>query len=235
MKIGIIAAMDEEIAALLAFLSDNTKVDSLFSEVLHAKYSQHDLYICKSGIGKVNAALATMQLKTQYDVEYIINIGSAGGLKSSMNVYDVLLANAVCYHDVDVTAFGYQMGQVPQLPVTFIPDMMHFKKIGSTLQSLGITYHEGLVISGDQFIQNNHHLEKIQQYFELAMCVEMEAAAIAQTCHVLNLPFQIIRAISDVPNNSENHIDFKQFLDTAATNSAKASLAFVEAFDDASI
>ena len=118
--IGIIGAMEEEVKALLDKTEDiheNKILDCVFYE---GKIDNKQVVILQGGIGKVNSAICVTLLLTNYDIEYVINIGSAGGLKDYQNVGDVVISSHVSYHDVDLTAFGRPMGELPELPV-FIP------------------------------------------------------------------------------------------------------------------
>lgn len=227
MRIGIIAAMDEEIHAFQKLININTDEETVIGNVKNAKYENHEIYICKSGIGKVNASIATTFLKMAYDVEYIINIGSAGAVNESLNIYDVVIADKVGYHDVDVSAFNYEVGQVPHCPLFFEPNVEDIKHLKNVLQSLAVNHMSGLILSGDQFINSQKQVDFINDHFTQVMCVEMEAASIAHTCHVLKIPFQIIRAISDVVSIENNEFDFKSYLAKASINSAQACLEFI--------
>lgn len=219
--IGIIGAMEEEISEtkkLMNVTKETTYQDYLFYEGI---FNHHDVVLLQGGIGKVNAAVATTLLFTHYDIEYVINIGSAGGLSLQQNVGDVVISSGVVHHDVDVTAFGRKKGEVPGLPLYFLPDPVLLEKTKKILQEQNITSHVGLIASGDQFISQNQQVSQITQEFPDAICVEMEAAAIAQVCHVFEKKFIITRSLSDVFNKGNSDIQFNEYLQKASQASAK--------------
>ncbi|NUE66767.1 5'-methylthioadenosine/adenosylhomocysteine nucleosidase [Snodgrassella sp. ESL0253] len=219
--IAIIAAMQPELDYLLEQL-DNRQ-DSVAGAV---HFHQGEIkgvrvILALSGIGKVNAALTTSVIIERFAPDYVINTGSAGGLKAGIQIGDVVVGNEVAHHDVDVTVFGYVPGQVPQLPPRFFADQHLIDAAKQAAQVFtGAEIHTGLIVSGDQFIGTAEQNRFIKENFADVVAVEMEAAAIAQTCHQLNVPFVIIRAISD--NGDANaSISFEQFLQQAAIHSAK--------------
>jgi adenosylhomocysteine nucleosidase len=219
--IAIIAAMQPELDYLLEQL-DNRQ-DSVAGAVhFHrGEIKGVQVILALSGIGKVNAALTTSIIIERFVPDYIINTGSAGGLKGGIQIGDVVVGNEVAHHDVDVTAFGYVLGQVPQLPPRFFANQHLIDAAKQAAQVFtGARIHTGLIVSGDQFIGTAEQNRFIKEKFVDVVAVEMEAAAIAQTCHQLNTPFVIIRAISD--NGDANaSISFDQFLQQAGRNSAQ--------------
>ena len=174
-----------------------------------------------SGIGKVNAAVSTSWVIHQFAPDCIINTGSAGGLGKGLKVGDVVIGETVAHHDVDVTAFGYVWGQVPQLPAVFASDenlIRQAEKAAQVFEGAAVT--QGLIVSGDRFVHSSKGVAEIRNHFPEVKAVEMEAAAIAQTCHQLEVPFVIIRAVSDSADEKAD-ISFEEFLKTAAVSSAK--------------
>jgi adenosylhomocysteine nucleosidase len=218
--IGIIGAMDEEVA-LLKEVYQCTEVFEEGGSVFHlGKQGAFRIVLMKSGIGKVNAAIGTTLLISRYNPLCIINTGSAGAVSKDLNVGDVVISSDVVHHDVDVTPFGYVKGQVPQMPEAYIPhkalvDMAHesAKKLGH------LTVQKGTIATGDSFINDIKEVDRIRQDFPKAAAAEMEAAAIAQTCHQFKKAFVIIRSVSDNADGSAA-ISFDEFLKTAADNSA---------------
>ena len=163
--------------------------------------------LCQSGIGKVNAAIATTLVIEHFSPDCVINTGSAGGIGKGLQVGDVVIGTQVAHHDVDVTAFGYAIGQVPQQPASYPSDLtlVHAaEQAARVFQAANI--RQGLIVSGDQFINDAFSIETICREFANPQAVEMEAAAIAQTCYQLGKPFVIIRAISDSADLSLIHI-----------------------------
>ena len=219
--IGIIGAMEEEVKALLDKTEDiheNKILDCVFYE---GKIDNKQVVILQGGIGKVNSAICVTLLLTNYDIEYVINIGSAGGLKDYQNVGDVVISTGVLHHDVDVTAFGRQRGEVPGMPCVFQPDAVALKQVEDILKDSKQPYHLGLIVSGDQFICREDQVLQILDFFPDAVCAEMEAASIAQVCHVFDIPFIITRSLSDIYRKGENHIQFDEYLKHASQSSAK--------------
>jgi adenosylhomocysteine nucleosidase len=185
-----------------------------------------ELISTESGIGKVNSAATTALLIQHLDPDYIINVGSAGSLQRILRTGDVVIADRLTYHDVDVTAFGYQLGQLPNMPTYYYTDEI----LVNILQVHHFPFRTivGEIISGDTFIASNNAKIKISSCFSDALAVDMEAASIAQICYRLKKPFVVIKSISDIANTEATE-SFKQFLLTAAQNSALIVYEIVEA------
>lgn len=219
--IGIIGAMEEEVAEILK-LMDVKQTNLLQDYTFHIGQMNHrDVVLLQGGIGKVNAAIATTLLLLNYDIDYVMNIGSAGGLHMNQNVGDVVISQKVAHHDVDVTAFGRQIGEIPGMPIYFETDMTMLNNVKKILDDHHISSHIGLIVSGDQFISQSKQVKTIQDKFPDAMCVEMEAAAIAQVCHVFNKKFLITRSLSDIFNKGDNSVQFDEYLKKASQVSAQ--------------
>lgn len=220
MLIAIIAAMDEEIKYLDKLLTNKSNEMIANVQFIKGTYEQHKIVILKSGIGKVNAAMATTILMEKYKPTYVINTGTAGGVSSDLEVGDVVIANEVVHSDVDVTAFNYDFGQVPQLPPTFKADSFLFDKVKLLLNKLSIQNKIGLVGTADSFMNNEEKIKKLKKNFPEIVAVEMEGAAIAQVCYQYSVPFILIRAISDIAGE-DSPISFQKFIDLAAKSTAK--------------
>jgi adenosylhomocysteine nucleosidase len=177
----------------------------------------------------VAAAVGTTLLLQIAKPEMVINTGSAGGLNSKLNVGDIVISSEVRHHDADVTAFGYEKGQLPANPAAFIADRELIELAISEVEKNGLNAVAGLICSGDQFINGAENLARIRADFPTVAAVEMEAAAIAQVCHAFDLPFVVVRAISDVADK-ESHLSFDEFLPLAAKQSSKIVLAMLENF-----
>lgn len=219
--IGIIGAMEEEVAEIKKLMTITNSTQSYGYVFFEGQMHGRDIVLSQGGIGKVNATLATTLLLTHYDIDYVINVGSAGGLKQNQNVGDVVISSAVVHHDVDVTAFGRAMGEVPGMPLYFVPDDEMLEKVQDILTQQNIVSHVGLIASGDQFISQEQQVQRIQETFPDAMCAEMEAAAIAQVCYVYHKKFIITRSLSDIFNKGDNDIQFDEYLKKASQASAK--------------
>ncbi|WP_042458642.1 5'-methylthioadenosine/S-adenosylhomocysteine nucleosidase [Neobacillus dielmonensis] len=229
MKIAIIGAMEEEVAMLKENIEEKTEETIAGCEFTFGRMHGADVILLRSGIGKVNAAMSTTILLEKYKPDGIINTGSAGGLNPDLNVGDVVFSTEVRHHDVDVTAFGYEYGQVPQLPASFQADEKLVKIAESAARDLEkFKIVKGLIVSGDSFIEDPNRAAFIRGKFGDLQAVEMEAAAIAQVAHRFGVPFVIIRSLSDIAGK-QSEISFDQFIDQAATNSATLVMKMVAA------
>ncbi len=220
MKIGLIAAMEPEMESFKSILDITQQTNIGPYQYFEGVFENHQIILLQCGIGKVNATIGATLLIHSFQVDIIINTGSAGGIKKHLNIGDVVIPKNVVQHDVDATAFGYEFGQVPSLPRFFqSDDRLRHIALKQTLHNKNYKIVEEDVATGDSFIHQPKQLDFIYSNFETAAAVEMEAAAIAQVCHQLNVSFLIIRSISDNPTQPENHIEFSDFLPIAAENS----------------
>lgn len=230
MKIGIIAAMPEELVYLIQHL-ENAQEETVLGNKYHTGIiGSVELVLVESGIGKVMSAMSVAILADHFKVDAVINTGSAGALAEGIEVGDVVIADKLAYHDVDVTAFGYDYGQMAQQPLYFESDPRFISKIKTSLSQLEQTWHLGLIATGDSFIAGNDKITEIKSHFPDVLAVEMEGAAIAQAAHSLDLPFLVIRAMSDNANHEAN-VTFDEFIIEAGRRSAQVLLAFLKALD----
>lgn len=215
----IIGAMPEEVVALTKRMTDIT----LNTEVcVEGNIGGKQVVVATSGVGKVNAAFTTTSLILKYQPEAVLNIGSAGGLLPNQKVGDVVVARVLQYHDFDI---GPTTNTDPRF--IFYSDESLSHKLEMLLDQLEVTYHEGLMVSGDQFIlKTMDAFKRIQEVFPKAHCVEMEATAIAHVCSKMAVPFVVMRSLSDVVLDNEG-MDFETYLPIAAENSARICEAFV--------
>ncbi|ALC84898.1 5'-methylthioadenosine nucleosidase [Bacillus sp. FJAT-22090] len=224
MKIAIIGAMEQEVE-LLRNEIENAQTEIIAnSEFTVGTYKDREVILLKSGIGKVNAAMTTTILLNQFKPDYVINTGSAGGYDPDLEVGAIVISNEVRHHDVDVTAFGYEIGQVPQLPPAFKADTHLMQLAEEAVKEIG--EHQaatGLIATGDIFMHNPEKVEIVRQNFPQMKACEMEAAAVAQVCHQFNVPFVVIRALSDIAGK-ESSISFDEFLPVAAKHSTEIVL-----------
>lgn len=228
MKIAIIGAMEEEVTILRDTLENRKQEFIAGCEFTSGIYKGVEIILLKSGIGKVNAAMSTTLLLDRYQPDYVINTGSAGGFHSSLNVGDVVISSEVRHNDVDVTAFGYEYGQVPGLPAAYIPNDMLVNVAEKKAKEINdIQVVKGLIVTGDSFLNDPNKVEFIRSKFSNLYAGEMEAVAIAQVCHQFDTPFVVIRALSDIAGK-ESNVSFDQFLDKAAKHSAQLVLKIVE-------
>ncbi|WP_010650987.1 5'-methylthioadenosine/S-adenosylhomocysteine nucleosidase [Oceanobacillus massiliensis] len=220
MKIGIIGAMDEEMALLKENMTDSKEVTVANCHFIEGQLRGKEVVLLQSGIGKVNAAMATTILLERFSPTHVINTGSAGGFAESLEVGDVVISKEVVHHDVDVTAFDYAYGQVPGLPAMYQADGNLVRAAVSAIENLDIKYEQGIIATGDSFMEDPSRVAFVRQKFPEMLAAEMEAAAVAQVCHQYGKPFVIIRALSDIAGKKSS-VSFDQFLEKAAKNAAE--------------
>ncbi|MEI7343766.1 5'-methylthioadenosine/S-adenosylhomocysteine nucleosidase [Pectobacterium brasiliense] len=220
MKVGIIGAMEQEVTLLRDRIENRQTFQRAGCEIYTGQINGVDVALLKSGIGKVSAALGTTLLLEHSKPDVVINTGSAGGLAPTLNVGDIVVSDEVRYHDADVTAFGYEPGQMAGCPAAFLADEKLIALAQEVIAELQLNAVRGLVVSGDAFINGAEPLARIRTTFPKAIAVEMEATAIAHVCHQFAVPFVVVRAISDVADKA-SHLSFDEFLSVAAQQSTR--------------
>ena len=211
-KIGIIVAMDKELQQLKQlFNAENVRVE-------------------KCGIGKVNAALGAQRMINEFHPDIIISSGCAGGNGDDINIQDVIVSREVTYHDVycgraidDTTVYG----QVQGLPARYAADP-HLLEKAKALNIEGIKIHDGLIVTGDWFVDSKEKMRSIIEKFPEAKAVDMESCAIAQTCYINKVPFISFRVISDIPLRDTDASQYHDFWNTIAEQSFQITKSFVE-------
>ena len=212
MKIGIIVAMDKELRQLQALFNDgNVRVE-------------------KCGIGKVNAALGAQRMINEFHPDCIISSGCAGGNGDDINIQDVVVSAQLCYHDVycgsaidDTTVYG----QVQGLPARYQAGPYLLRK-SAELKVDDVKIHPGLIVTGDWFVDSKEKAREIVGHFPEAKAIDMESAAIAQTCYINKVPFISFRVISDIPLRDTDASQYHNFWDTVAEHSFQVTKTFVE-------
>ncbi|MDR2660769.1 MAG: 5'-methylthioadenosine/adenosylhomocysteine nucleosidase [Lactobacillaceae bacterium] len=222
MKIGIITPMEEEKRRIVEKLSINSEAEYAGQIFTEGFYQNNDVILTESGIGKVQAALAATLLIEKYNIDLLINTGSAGALNQDLEVGDTVIGTTTAYHDADNTAFGYQYGQMPKQPLFFDSDIKTIQK----LIEIEPDIKSGLIVSGDSFV-NGERKHQILKYFPNALAVEMESAAIAQVALQFKKPFVVIRSISDKADGGASE-SFDEFVVTAGIKSADLLLKFMD-------
>ena len=220
-KIGIIGAMELEVEELKAAMTVSKIEKKANMEFYEGTLNDASVVIVRSGVGKVNAALCTQILADMFEVTHIINTGVAGSLNPKLDIGDILISKDALHHDVDVTIFGYKPGEVPQLGLREFPADERLAKLAKeACEKVNPDIHAclGRVVSGDQFISGNEIKEKLIREYQ-GDCAEMEGASIAHGAYLNNIPFVIIRAISDKADNSAE-MDYPVFEAAAAKHSA---------------
>ena len=219
--VAIIGAMEQEIALLQSRIAQPQHEKVAHVAITRGTLAGKPVLLAQSGIGKVNAAITTTVLLEKYQAACVINTGSAGGLQGGMKQGDVVVGIQTAHHDADATAFGYAIGQLPQMPARYEADAALVEHAARAAIAFdGAAIHRGLIVSGDQFINHPDKIARIRTHFPDALAVEMEAAAIAQTCYQFARPCVIIRALSDLADG-EAEYSFETFLQMAATHSAE--------------
>ena len=213
-KIGIIGAMEVEVNTLLekmAACPGETAVRRTESAglVFHEGWiADVSVVVVRSGVGKVNAALCAQRLITMFGVTHIINTGIAGAMAQGLGVLDFVVSTDAMYHDVDATGFGYKPGQIPQMGVWIFPADKFMirvakKAFSEIKESSDHKMLSGRVASGDQFVSGKDEKNRIREICGSPACVEMEGAAIAQTCYLNTIPYVIVRCMSDMADEGE--------------------------------
>ena len=212
MKIGIIVAMDKEL------------------QQLRPLFPEDQVILQKSGIGKVNAAIQTVEMIRQFQPDCIISTGCAGGNGDDINVQDVVVSTQLAYHDVYCgEAIGHSVyGQVQGLPPRFDADPSLLEKALSLSLPKGVKVHPGLIVTGDWFVDSKDKMREIVGHFPEAKAVDMESCAIAQTCYINKVPFISFRVISDIPLRDTDASMYHDFWNTIAQNSFQVTKTFIE-------
>ncbi|WP_425619768.1 5'-methylthioadenosine/adenosylhomocysteine nucleosidase [Buchnera aphidicola] len=217
MKIGIIGAIKEEIKQLKKIIFLYKKIIIQRHTVYLGTFKNNNIFLIESGIGKVSSSIAVMILINVYQPNIIINGGSAGSLKSSLNIGDVILPKQVCYYDVNLTNFNYSYGQIPTYPQKFTVNQKCNKFFKNKYFNNQLNVQTGLIISGDSFISDNIYTSILKNLFPAAIAVDMESAAIAQICYKFNIPLIVVKSISDLSNENAT-FNFKKNISIAAFN-----------------
>lgn len=222
MKLGIIGAMEVEVATLKGAMEQAQATKKAGMEFWEGRIRGVDAVVAQCGIGKVNAALCVQILADCFGVSAIVNTGIAGSLDAALDIGDILISEDAMYHDFDCCHFGYPAGKVPGLPICFPADPRLAGKAEDACLALGLSCKRGRVASGDQFICGKAAKERIIAVTG-ASCTEMEGAAIAQAAYRNEIPFVILRAISDKADDSAE-LDYPTFERQAAEHCASLVL-----------
>lgn len=220
MRIGIIGAMDEEIALYLEAMKEPSQSTKAGITYYEGEVEGKTVVVCKSGVGKVNASVCTQILIDQYQVQQVIFTGVAGAVHPELNIGDIVVSTDCVQHDIDVTPLGFAPGQIPftdkwiwqadeQLQVLAI-------EAGKTIGE-GVQVVSGRILSGDQFVADREKVQWLYQQFD-AVCTEMEGAAVAAVCSMNNIPFVVVRSMSDKADGSA-HVNFVEFTKLASQRS----------------
>ncbi|MCC9853199.1 5'-methylthioadenosine/adenosylhomocysteine nucleosidase, partial [Streptococcus agalactiae] len=221
-------AMEEELKLLVENLEDKSQETVLSNVYYSGRYGEHELVLVQSGVGKVMSAMSVAILVESFKVDAIINTGSAGAVATGLNVGDVVVADTLVYHDVDLTAFGYDYGQMSMQPLYFHSDKTFVSTFEAVLSKEEMISKVGLIATGDSFIAGQEKIDVIKGHFPQVLAVEMEGAAIAQAAQATGKPFVVVRAMSDTAAHDAN-ITFDEFIIEAGKRSAQVLMAFLKA------
>ena len=227
MKIAIMGAMPEEVEPIVA------KLDGLRETVYGANryyegvYHGQEVVVAYSKIGKVFATLTATMLIEKFGCDTLLFSGVAGAISDELKIGDLIIADGLCQHDLDITAFGHPYGFVPEGEVCISTDVNLRKIAKEVAVSKGLTLREGVIATGDQFVANAERKDWIGNTFS-ADALEMEGASVAVVCSALEVPFFILRAISDSADMDAS-FNFDEFLESSAKISADFILSMVDA------
>ncbi len=220
--LGIIGAMEEEVSRLTAAMRDVTVTRRASMDFYKGTLAGKEAVVVRSGIGKVNAGICTQILVDLFQVTQVINTGIAGSLDASIDIGDIVLSTDALQHDMDAVAFGYEPGVIPRMETSiFRADEALLRVAEAACKKANPDIHvfTGRVVSGDQFIADKAKKDYLVSQFA-PMCTEMEGAAIAQAAYLNQVPFLIIRAISDKADNSAS-MDYPAFEAAAIEHTVK--------------
>ena len=223
--LGIIGAMDEEVAKVKEQMQNVDVMTKATMEFFKGTLGGKQVVVVRSGIGKVNAAMCAQILVDEYHVDAIINTGIAGSLNAAIDIGDIVLSTDTLEHDMDAVAFGYPVGQIPRMDtLSFEADaeLRAVAKAACEKVNPEVKVFEGRIVSGDQFISDKAKKQWLVENFA-GYCTEMEGAAIAHAAYLNNVPFLIIRAISDKADDSAS-VDYPTFEAKAIEHSVKLIL-----------
>ena len=222
MIIGIIGAMEEEVAALKEAMEIQEVYERASMTFCKGVLCGKDVVVVRSGIGKVNAGICAQILADKFDVNILINTGIAGSLNAAIDIGDMVISTDAVHHDMDATLFGDLIGQVPRMAVRYFPadeELVAKAKAANEKANPDIKTFTGRVATGDQFVASKEVKERIVSNFG-AYCTEMEGAGIAHAAYLNNISYVIIRAISDKADNSAS-MDYPSFEKKAIEHTVK--------------
>ena len=228
-RIGIIGAMEEEVAILKEKMKIEQRLEKASMEFFAGTLAGMEVVVVRSGIGKVNAGICTQILVDLFDVKAVINTGIAGSLDGRIDIGDIVISTDALHHDMDAVNFGYPLGQIPRMDTLSFPaDEKLIAVAEEACRQVNPDIHTwtGRVVSGDQFIADRAVKDRIIENFG-GFCTEMEGAAIAQGAYLNQIPFVILRAISDKADDSAT-MDYPTFEKKAIEHSVRLVIRMME-------
>ncbi|MCL2558012.1 MAG: 5'-methylthioadenosine/adenosylhomocysteine nucleosidase, partial [Treponema sp.] len=226
--IGIIGAMEQEVRHLRDALEGSRTLKAGSLEFHSGLLEGREVTLLKCGVGKTNAAVGCALLIELFKPEAILNTGSAGGVMPGLSFGDLVLSTGLLYHDVDVCAFGYKPGQIPEQPQIFETSKSMLSAAEAAFAELQkekilpetMHFYEGIIATGDAFMHRTDEIARLRRVFPEVAAVEMEGAAIAHCCALLSVPTLAVRALSDIAG-AKSPVSFAEFLPVAAKRSAE--------------
>jgi len=226
MRIGVIVAMDKELARIKSLLDSEETIEYCGAEFFVGRIGLGEVVLMQCGIGKVNAAMGATKLIDGFNPDAVVSTGVAGGASTELNVQEVVVSTQTCFHDV-YCGRDVAYGQIQGLPARFEADTKLLEK------ALGIDcetrIRRGLIVSGDWFVDSREKMESILSLFPDAVAVDMESAAIAQVCYRHRVGFLSFRIISDIPLKEDNTKQYFDFWERLSESSFAVTKAFLEA------
>ena len=225
MKIGIIIAMDKEFRRISELLDGlDVELDG-GRKFVTGTLGENELVLHQCGIGKVNAAIGASEMIRRYNPDLLVSTGCAGGGRTDMEVMDIVASTELAYHDLYCgEAMGKTVyGQVQGMPARYSSPSDLVEKA----KSVSPRVHAGLIVTGDWFVDSKEKMREIVSHFPEAAAVDMESAAIAQTCHIYGIPFISFRVISDIPLKDTNAAMYHDFWNTVADHSFETTKEFL--------
>ena len=226
MKIAIMGAMPEEVAPILEKLGGYKTIKYADNEYYQAIYKGVEIVVAYSKIGKVFSTLTASTMIQHFGCDKLLFSGVAGGINPSLKIGDLIVANKLSQHDLDITAFGHPMGFVPGGSIFIEADKELIELSKEVASELGKTVQEGVIATGDQFVHDSAVKDNIVKHFN-ADALEMEGGFVAVVCNALNVPFFILRAISDTADTDAS-FSFDEFMESSAIISAEFIMKMVD-------
>jgi adenosylhomocysteine/aminodeoxyfutalosine nucleosidase len=225
-KIAIMGAMPEEIEPIIDKLDNMETMLYGANKYYEGSYNGQEVVVAYSKIGKVFATLTATILIEKFGCDTLLFSGVAGAINDELQIGDLIIAESLCQHDLDITAFGHPFGYVPEGEVCITSDVTLRNIAKDVAKQKGLTLKEGVIATGDQFVADEERKNWIGSTFD-ADALEMEGASVAVVCNALNVPFFILRAISDSADMDAS-FNFDEFLESSAKISADFILSMVD-------
>lgn len=226
-KIGIIFAMQVELKEMLKLLKLN-KINKIYDlDFYECTIDNKECILVEAGVGKVNSSRSTQVLIDNYKIDYILNIGVAGGIDDKLNVCDIVVGDKLVQYDFDISVFDHPKGYIPKVGV-YVASDKYLKNIALNIKKDNL--YSGIIATGDKFCTSVQISKNIKNNFN-ALAVEMEGASIAMTSYLCNIPFLVIRSISDVIGKN-NLVTYDNFLIKSSIEVAEYTLEIIKRIGD---